>query len=129
MMGGSEPFDRFPETEKQRQNRRTFAAAARFAGIFAVAALVVLLACLGWLSSCKSGTGQGSLDHCSWLQRNALAIGPALILLVGGVWAFVRTYQTWRAQGSWVVWQGAGWFLMMLMLVVLFMTAPFALLT
>jgi hypothetical protein len=34
----------------------------------------------------------------------------------------------WRARGRWWIWQGAGWFLLMLMLVVLGMTAPVALL-
>ncbi|OBI84023.1 hypothetical protein [Mycobacterium sp. E740] len=41
------------------------------------------------------------------------------ILLVGGIGAFVKTYREWRAQGAWVQWQGAGWFLLLLMLVCL----------
>jgi hypothetical protein len=40
-----------------------------------------------------------------------------LILLVGGIGAFVRTYREWKAEGGWVAWQGAGWFLLVLMLV------------
>ena len=39
------------------------------------------------------------------------------ILFVGGVGAFVRTYRIWKAEGIWMPWQGAGWFLLMLMLV------------
>jgi hypothetical protein len=38
------------------------------------------------------------------------------ILFVGGVGAFVRTYREWKAQGAWVAWQGAGWFLLVSML-------------
>ena len=117
-----------PDTSEPRRDRQTFAAAARFCGVVVATALVALLACLAWLSGCKSGTGEGSLAHCSGLQRNALAIGPALILAVGGIWAFVRTFQVWRARGGWWIWQGAGWFLMLFMLVVLGMTAPVALL-
>ncbi|MGV0714166.1 hypothetical protein ABQE93_02055 [Mycolicibacterium sp. XJ662] len=42
------------------------------------------------------------------------------ILLIGGIVAFVRTYRMWKAQDSgWVAWQGAGWFLLLLMLVCL----------
>ncbi|MGV0803823.1 hypothetical protein ABQF26_42975, partial [Mycolicibacterium elephantis] len=42
------------------------------------------------------------------------------ILLVGGIGAFVRTYNLWKAEtGGWVAWQGAGWFLLILMLVCL----------
>jgi hypothetical protein len=41
------------------------------------------------------------------------------ILFLGGVGAFVRTYREWKADGGWVQWQGAGWFLLLLMLVCL----------
>ncbi|BBY44646.1 hypothetical protein [Mycolicibacterium celeriflavum] len=41
------------------------------------------------------------------------------ILLLGGLGAFVKTYREWKAQGQWVQWQGAGWFLLLLMLVCL----------
>lgn len=41
------------------------------------------------------------------------------ILFVGGVGAFVRTYQVWKAEGTWPIWQGAGWFLLALSLVCL----------
>lgn len=34
------------------------------------------------------------------------------IVFVGGIGAFVRTYQVWRAEGTWPIWQGAGWFLL-----------------
>ena len=41
------------------------------------------------------------------------------ILFLGGVGAFIRTYREWKAEGGWVQWQGAGWFLLLLMLVCL----------
>lgn len=41
------------------------------------------------------------------------------IVFVGGVGAFVRTYQVWRAEGTWPIWHGAGWFLLALSLVCL----------
>jgi hypothetical protein len=107
--------------------RRTFAAAARFVAVFVAVALVVLGLALAWVSGCKSG-GDDPLAHCGAVQRNFLAIGPPLILLVGGAWAFVRTIRVWRAEGRWWIWQGAGWFLLALMVVVLTMTAPTALL-
>jgi hypothetical protein len=46
------------------------------------------------------------------------------MLLAAGCWAFVRTYRIWRDYGTWWAWQGAGWFLLMLMLVTLTMGAP-----
>jgi hypothetical protein len=41
------------------------------------------------------------------------------ILFLGGLGAFVRTYRMWKEQGAWPAWQGAGWFLLILMLVTL----------
>jgi len=41
------------------------------------------------------------------------------ILFVGGIGAFVRTYQVWRSHGVWVIWQGAGWILLLLFLLCL----------
>ena len=39
-----------------------------------------------------------------------------LFLFLGGVGAFVRTYREWKAERGWAAWQGAGWFLMLVML-------------
>jgi len=43
-----------------------------------------------------------------------LSIGAPVILLVGGLRAFFRTYQTWRRHQTWWAWQGVGWFLLTL---------------
>jgi hypothetical protein len=103
--------------------RRTFAAAARFAGVVVVVALIVLGLALLWVDGCRSG-GADALVHCGTLRRGFLAAAPPLVLFLGGAWAFVQTIKVWRAEGRWWIWQGAGWFLLALMLVVLFMTAP-----
>ncbi|MGV0768864.1 hypothetical protein [Mycobacterium syngnathidarum] len=47
------------------------------------------------------------------------AILVPTILFVGGVGAFIRTYQVWKAEGTWPIWQGAGWFLLALSLICL----------
>ena len=41
------------------------------------------------------------------------------ILFAGGVGAFIRTYQVWKVEGVWPIWQAAGWFLLLLFLVCL----------
>lgn len=46
------------------------------------------------------------------------------ILFAGGIGAFIRTYQVWRAEGVWPIWQGAGWILLLLFLICL--GVPFA---
>ncbi len=104
--------------------KRTFARAARFTAADVATALVVLGLALWWVDGCSSGQG---LERCGVLQRNFLAIGAPLVLFLGGGWAFVRTIQVWRARGRWWIWQGAGWFMLLLMLVVLVMTVPIAL--
>lgn len=40
-------------------------------------------------------------------------------LFGGGVGALVQTYRVWKAEGAWPIWQGAGWFLLMLTLICL----------
>lgn len=107
--------------------KRTFARAARFTASVVVATLVVLGLGLWAVAGCKSGRGVDALDRCGALQRNFLAIGAPVVLFLGGAWAFVRTIQDWRARRRWWIWQGAGWFMLLLMLVVLVMTAPAAL--
>ena len=48
-----------------------------------------------------------------------LASTVPAILFLGGVGALVRAYRAWRVGGTWPIWQGAGWFLLTLMLVCL----------
>lgn len=53
-----------------------------------------------------------------WDSLVAAVLVPTIVF-IGGVGAFVKTYQVWRAAGVWVIWQGAGWFLLALMLIFL----------
>lgn len=61
---------------------------------------------------------------CGRPQRLVLALGAPVILFGSGLSAFVRTYRTWKRRQTWWAWQGAGWFLMLLMLSVLTMSLP-----
>jgi hypothetical protein len=90
------------DVEKRYDRPATFRAAAIYAGtVVAVAGLVFAVYAL---------TARESVI--------AASLVPA-ILFAGGVGAFVRTYREWKAEGAWVAWQGAGWFLLVLMLVCL----------
>ncbi|MCI4673924.1 hypothetical protein [Candidatus Mycolicibacterium alkanivorans] len=53
-----------------------------------------------------------------WRSLTAGILVP-VILFVGGVGALVQAYRVWKAEGVWPIWQGAGWFLLLLMLVCL----------
>ena len=54
----------------------------------------------------------------AWRSLMAGILVP-VILFVGGVGALVQAYRVWKAEGVWPIWQGAGWFLLCLMLVCL----------
>ncbi len=95
-------------------------AAIRFAVITAVVAVGFLVTAALWVSTC-SGATDIDTAACGPVQRTLLALGSPIILLIGGIWAFVRTYRVWREEGTWWAWQGAGWFLFTLMLLVLTM--------
>jgi hypothetical protein len=105
-----------------RQNDINVRAAVRFAVVVAVLALGFLVIAALWVSTCDGATADTAA--CGVLQRTLLAVGAPVILLIGGLRAFVRTYQTWRNHETWWAWQGAGWFLFTLMLLVLTMSTP-----
>jgi hypothetical protein len=96
--------------------------AVRFGLVVAVLAVAFLVTAASWVSTCDGATVDTAA--CGVVQRAFLAIGAPAILLIGGLWAFVRTYQTWRNHETWWAWQGAGWFLFTLMLLVLTMSMP-----
>lgn len=97
-------------------------AAIRFTVLAAVSGVAFVIVAALWASTCKGATVDTAA--CGAPQLTILAIGAPLILLAAGCWAFVRTYRIWRDRGSWWAWQGAGWFLLMLMVVTLTMGAP-----
>jgi hypothetical protein len=96
--------------------------AVRFSLAVAVAALAFLVTAAVWVSTCDGATAD--TVACGVPQRALLAVGAPVILLLGGLRAFLRTYQSWRKQETWWAWQGAGWFLLTMMLLVLTMSMP-----
>ena len=105
-----------------RQHDANVRAAVRFALVVAVLAVGFLVTAALWVSTCNGATADTAA--CGVPQRTVLAIGAPVILLIGGLRAFVRTYQTWRNHETWWAWQGAGWFLFTLMLLILVLSMP-----
>lgn len=97
--------------------------AVRFAALVGAAGIAFVVLAALWVSTCDQAIGVDAMA-CGAPQRTLLAFGGPLILLTGGVWAFVRTYRVWREGGTWWGWQGAGWFLLLLMSLTLTMGAP-----
>jgi hypothetical protein len=88
-------------------------AAVRFAVLAAAAGLGFLILAALWVSTCP-GTSVDTVA-CGAPQRTMLAFGSPLLLFAAGLWAFLRTYKVWKAEGVWWGWHGAGWFLLTLM--------------
>jgi uncharacterized membrane protein len=105
-----------------RQHDANVRAAVRFALVVAVLAVGFLVTAALWVSTCNGATAD--TVACGVPQRTVLAIGAPVILVIGGLRAFVRAYQTWRNHETWWAWQGAGWFLFTLMLLILVLSMP-----
>lgn len=90
------------DVEKRFDRPAAFRAAAKYVGIIVVLAGVAF--------AIYALTARESVV--------AASVVP-VILFGGGIGAFVKTYREWKAEGAWPAWQGAGWFLLTLMLVCL----------
>jgi len=101
---------------------RDVLAAIRFAVLAAAAGIGFLIVAALWVSTCP-GTSVDTAA-CGAPERTLLALGGPLILLAAGLWAFLRTYRVWKAEGTWWGWHGAGWFLLTLMIVTLSLGVP-----
>lgn len=97
--------------------------AVRFAVLAAAAGVGFLVVAALWVSTCN-GAMMFDTAACGVPQRTLLAFGAPGILLAGGGRAFLKTYRVWREHGTWWAWQGAGWFLLTLMLLTLTMGVP-----
>jgi len=97
--------------------------AFRFAGGIAAAGLAFIVVAALWVSTCTASLDTDTAA-CGVPQRTLLGLGAPIILFGGTVWSFVCTYRTWRAREDFWAWQGAGWFLLTVMLVALAMGFP-----
>ena len=112
----------FHNPNDTRHDDTNVRAAVRLSVVVAALSVGFLVTAALWVSTCNGATADTAA--CGVPQRTMLAIGAPVILLIGGLRAFVRTYQTWRDHEAWWAWQGAGWFLFTLMLLVLTMSMP-----
>ncbi|MFD4405388.1 hypothetical protein ACFWPH_21760 [Nocardia sp. NPDC058499] len=95
-------------------DRGGFRRAVRYTlAVLGVAALV----CAGtaiWSATAQCRDADSLL--CDTPSQVAVLFGPGVLLFLGGIGAFVETIRVWRRGGTWPIWQGAGWFLFLIML-------------
>ncbi|WP_123025525.1 hypothetical protein [Mycolicibacterium stellerae] len=96
--------------------------AVRFSVGVAVAAAVFLAVAAVWAGTCGGSTFDAVA--CGAPQLTLFAIGAPLILLGGGLWAFLRTFQARRQDAVAWPWHAAGWVLMAVMLLVFATSVP-----
>lgn len=96
-------------------------AAGRFAAVGAVVGLAFLVVAAVWTGVCGDVTDTVA---CGPLERGVLAAAAPVVLFGAAVLAFLRTYRVWRREGTWWGWQGAGWFLLTVMMLTLIMGVP-----
>jgi len=112
----------YQSPERVRSDDANVREAVRFGAVVALVGIAFLVTAAVWVSTCSGATAD--TVACGVPQRTLLAVGAPVILLLGGLRAFYRTYQTWRKQETWWAWQGVGWFLLTMMLLVLTMSMP-----
>ncbi len=97
---------------------RTFRRVAIYvAAVLAVAALVFAITAI-WAADRRACAGAETM-LCDTAAKSAILAGPPVVLILGGIGAFVQTYREWRRGRSWPIWQGGGWFLFTMMIVYL----------
>lgn len=105
-----------------RQHTAGVGAAIRFGAVTVALGLGFLVVAAVWVSTCSGDTTDPLA--CGPPQRAVLALGAPAILLAGGLWAFLRTYQTRPRSHAWWAWQGAGGFLLVVTIPVLMVSLP-----
>src|SRR5690625_1921743 len=105
------------------QEDREVRAAIRFAVVATVVSVAFLALAALWVSTCGAAEAVDTVA-CGRPQRMILALGAPVILFLAGLRAFARTYRVWRGHGTWWGWHGAGWFLLMVMLLTLTTGTP-----
>ncbi|MQY25443.1 hypothetical protein [Nocardia aurantia] len=107
-------IDVVDDVEKRWHDPGMFRRVVTYASTVVVIAALVLIAVQIWAGrreACASAA-----TYCDTASRAAILGGPGLVLLIGTLGAFVTTYRVWRERRTWPIWQGAGWFLLVLTL-------------
>ncbi|MGV9637148.1 hypothetical protein ACWDO0_23530 [Nocardia rhamnosiphila] len=102
------------DAEKRWSDDGNFRRAVRYAlVVLGVAALVCAVTAI-WAATGRCRDADALL--CDTTAQTVVLFGPGLVLLAGGIGAFVETLRVWRRGGPWPIWQGAGWFLFLITL-------------
>ncbi|MFI6871756.1 hypothetical protein [Nocardia sp. NPDC050406] len=102
------------DVEKRWSDPDTFRHAARYVVAVLVLTGLAMALVLLWASG-RAACSDADSTLCDNPSRLVVGLVPGAVLLLGGLGAFVQTFRAWRQGRAWPIWQGAGWFLFMLM--------------
>ncbi|MEU0543851.1 hypothetical protein [Nocardia sp. NPDC005978] len=102
------------DVEKRWNDPGALRRAARYViGVLIVAAVAAVIVFV-WAAA-RNQCLEADTMLCDSTARVIVGLVPGGVLLAGGVGAFVITIREWAAGRTWPIWQGAGWFLLTLM--------------
>lgn len=99
------------DVEKSWNDPPAFRKAVRYVVIVLILTAVTAALMVVWAAARSQCLNADSM-MCDTTGRLLVSLVPAVVLLLGGVGAFVITIREWRAGHTWPIWQGAGWFLL-----------------
>ncbi|MEV0354473.1 hypothetical protein AB0H71_00245 [Nocardia sp. NPDC050697] len=100
------------DVEKRWNDPGAVRGAARYLAAVLVVTAAVFGVCVLWASGRDACAGDRML--CDTAAQGVTLLAPAAALLLGAIGAFVQTFRVWRRGGGWPIWQGAGWFALVL---------------
>jgi hypothetical protein len=101
--------------EKRWRDPKAFRSAVRYAAIVIAIALLIMVGVIVWSATSGDSCADAEFAVCTDPARQILMFGPVLVLLLGGLGAFIRAYLVWKEGGRWPIWHGTGWALFVLM--------------
>lgn len=100
------------------------ARSATIYGLTVATLAVVVMLTAAFLGYDDAACAEAYFKVCGTPERQLLTFAPTAILMLGGIGAFIRTYQLWKQEQYSRAWHGVGWALFMLMLVYVVASAP-----
>lgn len=106
------------EISRRWSDPSSFRRAVAYVAAVLALAVVAVAVTFGWAGA-RGQCAQADQVLCDTTARLVVGLVPGIIVLLGGIGAFVITLRQWRGGRPWPVWQGAGWFLFAVMVVYL----------
>ncbi|MGH3726268.1 MAG: hypothetical protein ACRDUS_19340 [Mycobacterium sp.] len=113
----------YSDPARKLRDKKTLTQAIRYSLAVLALAAIAFVTTVAWIGRCSVSL-DADTAACGRDGVPVVTLVAPLILLAGGIIAFVQTYRVWKRRESWWIWQGAGWFLLLLMVAILILAQP-----